>query len=142
MKISYQLNLAELPKITRAMKAELEKQLRNNVSVATTQSSRQAKANVKVVHSGIKSSILKLVKGLTGEVWVRAEYAPYVDFGTGSEIQIPSDWKDVAIEFKGAGIREVNNKAQPYFYPAVDRQKHIFEKANEKALERVMNKRR
>ena len=142
MKVSYKLDLSELPRLTRKMQDELYDDLKVIVEAATSQASMQAKQNVKVDKAGLKSSILALHKGLTGEVRVGAEYGPYLDFGTGSEIQIPSDWQEVAIQFKGAGIREVNNRAQPFFYPAIDRHIHRFQIACDKALERVMNKRR
>jgi len=50
---------------------------------------------------------------------VNVNYAPYVEFGTGNRVVVPDDVKDYAIQFKGAGIRKVNNRAQPYFFPAV-----------------------
>jgi hypothetical protein len=50
---------------------------------------------------------------------VNVNYAPYVEFGTGTRVVVPDDVKDYAIQFKGAGLRKVNNRAQPYFFPAV-----------------------
>lgn len=46
-------------------------------------------------------------------------YAPFVEFGTGKKVSIPSDLKDYASQFRGKGIREVNLHARPYFFPAV-----------------------
>lgn len=136
-----------MSKITKDMKSEIERDLREIVEAATTQTAMQAKQfapmDKRVGHgAGIKSSIYKLIRGLTGEVWVGAHYAPYVDFGTGNKVQVPSDWRDVAIRFRGAGIREVNNKSQPFFYPAVDRYKDRFNKACEKTLNKVIGKTR
>lgn len=56
---------------------------------------------------------------LGGSVYNGKNYAPYVEFGTGSKVIAPDDVKDYAMTFKGAGIREVNNRAQPYLFPAV-----------------------
>jgi hypothetical protein len=50
---------------------------------------------------------------------VYVKYAPYVEFGTGTKVSVGSDVKDYAIQFKGRGIRKVNNAAQPYFFPAL-----------------------
>lgn len=50
---------------------------------------------------------------------VNVKYAPYPEFGTGTKVVVPSDLKDYAIQFKGKGIRKVNQRAQPYFFPAV-----------------------
>jgi HK97 gp10 family phage protein len=47
-----------------------------------------------------------------------APYAPFVEFGTGRMVQVPEEWKEIAIKFKGAGIKEVNLPARPYMYPA------------------------
>lgn len=43
-----------------------------------------------------------------------APYAPYVEFGTGGNVEIPKGWEDIAEQFKGKGVRQINIKAQPY----------------------------
>lgn len=53
---------------------------------------------------------------------VNVRYAPYKEFGTGTKVQIPTNPEglhEYAIQFKGKGIRKVNIKAHPYFFPAV-----------------------
>lgn len=47
-----------------------------------------------------------------------AKYAPYIEFGTGGSVQVPSELKDLAIRFKGKGIRRINLPARPFLYPA------------------------
>jgi HK97 gp10 family phage protein len=47
-----------------------------------------------------------------------APYAPFVEFGTGRMVEVPNEWKEIAIKFKGAGIKEVNLPARPYMYPS------------------------
>lgn len=47
------------------------------------------------------------------------EYSPYQEFGTGTKVVAPADVRDYAMTFKGKGIRKVNLRAQPYFFPAV-----------------------
>jgi HK97 gp10 family phage protein len=47
-----------------------------------------------------------------------APYAPFVEFGTGRMVEAPNEWKEIAIKFKGAGIKEVNLPARPYMYPS------------------------
>ena len=47
-----------------------------------------------------------------------APYAPFVEFGTGGMVSVPDEWKEIAIKFKGAGIKQVNLRARPYMYPA------------------------
>lgn len=55
--------------------------------------------------------------GLNYIVFVSAEYAPYVEFGTGTEIEVPSELNGYAKQFIGAGVRKVNITAQPFFFP-------------------------
>lgn len=64
--------------------------------------------------------------GMAAEVWaggsgkgVNVKYAPYVEFGTGNKVYVPKELTDYAIQFKGRGIRKVNNRHQPYFFPSV-----------------------
>ena len=47
-----------------------------------------------------------------------APYAAYMEFGTGGLVDVPIELKDVAIQFKGKGIRQVNIEPRPYLYPA------------------------
>jgi HK97 gp10 family phage protein len=50
---------------------------------------------------------------------ILAPYAPFVEFGTGGLVQVPNELKEIAIKFKGKGIRQVNLRARPYLYPAL-----------------------
>ena len=52
---------------------------------------------------------------------VLAPYAPFVEFGTGGLVDVPTELKEMAIKFKGKGIKQVNLRAQPYLYPALVR---------------------
>ena len=65
--------------------------------------------------------------GMAAEVWaggsgkgVNVKYAPYVEFGTGNKVYVPKELVNYAMQFKGRGIRKVNNQHQPYFFPAVN----------------------
>ena len=55
-------------------------------------------------------------EGLVQTVGTNVEYAPYVEFGTGTEVDVPSGLEDYAIQFKGSGIKEVNLPARPYLF--------------------------
>lgn len=48
-----------------------------------------------------------------------APYAPFVEFGTGGLVEVPEEMKEIAIKFKGKGIRQVNLRARPYLYPSL-----------------------
>ena len=55
-------------------------------------------------------------------------YSPYVEFGTGGLVEVPSEWKELAMEFKGKGIRVVNIEPQPFMYPSWQMVKKQFSK--------------
>ncbi len=48
-----------------------------------------------------------------------APYAPFVEFGTGGLVQVPNELKEIAIKFKGKGIKQINLPARPFLYPAL-----------------------
>lgn len=79
-----------------------------------------AKLNLKAVDDGnLRQSIavsenkpfLKIVKS-------NANYSAYVEFGTGALVDVPKDLANYAMQFKGAGIKQVNLPARPFFFPA------------------------
>jgi hypothetical protein len=57
-------------------------------------------------------------KPLDKKLFNRIQYAPYIEFGTGGLVTIPVGLEDIALQFKGAGIRQVNMRAQPFFFRA------------------------
>lgn len=56
--------------------------------------------------------------GLDYVVRVGAKYAPYIEFGTGTEVEIPNELTEYASQFKGAGKITINLPARPFFFPA------------------------
>ncbi len=53
-------------------------------------------------------------------VWTlkaNADYAPYVEFGTGEKVNVPNELKNFALQFKGEK-KIVGQKDQPYLYPS------------------------
>ena len=69
----------------------------------------------------------------TSKVTANVPYAPYVEFGTGGEVQIPDGWEEIAAQFKGKGIRTINMKPQPYLVPN-------FVKVRRRLTERIRKK--
>jgi HK97 gp10 family phage protein len=131
-----------MSKISKAMKDELEKEVVQVVMRATRNTSLNAKSFAPVDKGGLRASIRPLYKGKSGEVTVGVEYAPYVEFGTGSKVNVPSELSSYAVQFKGAGLRESNTRAQPYFYPAVFLNREKFYKEMDKSLNNIIKKRR
>lgn len=65
-----------------------------------------------------------------------APYAAYVEFGTGGLVEVPEEMKDIAIRFKGKGIKQVNLRARPYLYPALLRGRKEYIEKLQKTLEK------
>lgn len=140
MKISYQFKPADFSKTMKNLAADYEKEIKEAIVVATRQTSLNAKSFIPVDKGGLKASVRVANMGLTGEVTAGAEYAPYVEFGTGSKVNVPSELKDYAIKFKGKGIRKVNTRSQPYLYPAffINREKFIIDM--DRRINKIANK--
>ena len=63
-------------------------------------------------------------------------YAPYVEFGTGAKVSVPSQYKEFALQFKGQ--KEVSGmNAQPYLLPNFEMQVEQFKNNIEKVLSNV-----
>ena len=63
-----------------------------------------------------KITVRKIENGV--EDVAQTDYAAYVEFGTGTKVSVPKGLEDYAIQFKGAGEREVNLPAQPFMFPS------------------------
>ena len=77
------------------------------------------------------------VNSKTWAVAAFAKYAPYVEFGTGGSVEVPNELKDLAIRFKGKGIRRINLPARPFLYPAFVKGRGQYIKDLKKLLKRV-----
>lgn len=97
-------------------KKEFIERIEDDVFVLTDDIANKASSRVKVDNGFLKNSIYKEVKGLNAEVGASVNYAPYVEFGTGGLVDIPQGLEDYAIQFKGAGIRQVNLPARPFLF--------------------------
>ena len=122
------------------MQADYEKEIKEAVLVATRQTSYGAKQNAPVDKGGLKASIRPYNKGMTGEVVVGASYGPYQEYGTGTKVHVPSELSDYAMQFKGAGIRQVNLRPQPFLYPAFFINRDRFISDMDRRINRIANK--
>ena len=63
------------------------------------------------------------------ELFNNIKYAPYVEFGTGGLVSVPKGLEDIAIQFKGAGIKQVNLPARPFFFaPFFEKKKDLMKR--------------
>jgi HK97 gp10 family phage protein len=105
----------------------------------------EAATNVRVDTGALKQSIqstpIKVTKDqVTGGVEVGAFYAPYIEFGTGGGVVVPTELKTFAMQFKGTTGRKRNFDADPFFYPAVFKQRKELPKRIEKTLATLLKK--
>ena len=59
--------------------------------------------------------------GMNAKVSFSAEYAPFIEFGTGGFVTVPTGWEDFAIQFKGKGVKKINLTARPYLLPVYEK---------------------
>jgi HK97 gp10 family phage protein len=57
-------------------------------------------------------------EGLSAKITANESYSPYLEFGTGTSVDIPEGFEGLASKFKGKGIRQVNIQARPHIIPA------------------------
>ena len=82
----------------------------------------------------LKVMIQPKVTSNSASVTVPVSYAPYVEFGTGTKVNIPKGLEDYASQFKGKDIREVNLPARPFLFPAAEKAAKEFIKNIKKLL--------
>lgn len=79
----------------------------------------EAVSNVPIQTGNLKQSgFVDAVSELKAEITFNEYYAPFVEFGTGGEVDVPSGWEQLAMQFKGGGARTVNLPARPFLIPA------------------------
>jgi hypothetical protein len=101
----------------------------------------QVAVDTGALKNSIQSMPIKVSKNqITGGVEVGAAYAPYVEFGTGTKVKVPSELSDFAAQYKGDGIKEVNLPARPFFYPEVFKQRTELPKNIERTLKKLLDK--
>jgi HK97 gp10 family phage protein len=119
---------------------EAEKDIAGVTELVARNIERDAKSNVVADFGKLGQSIQ--AKKITELNWaveaggVLAPYAPFVEFGTGGLVQVPDELKEMAIKFKGKGIRQVNLRARPYLYPTLLRGRLQYLEKLKKVLEK------
>jgi len=111
----------KLSKKLDKMRAFESKKLSNELGKTGLEIVRLAKRAAPVDKGALKQSISTQRSGKSVNVVAAANYAPYVEFGTGgsvdltdmTELGIPESY---AAQFKGKGIKDVNLPARPFFF--------------------------
>ena len=68
-----------------------------------------------------------------------ADYSAFVEFGTGAMVDVPQGLETYALQFKGAGKRQVNLPARPFFFVNVFKEEAELVKRI-KAVIKALNK--
>lgn len=124
MKLSFKLEgKNSITKMLKAFGLEGEKEIEMLTKIRANSISTEAKqiATAKGVFDNGT-----LVQGIQPEpidkfnwsVIAHEPYSAFHEFGTGNLVEIPLGYEKLAIQFKGAGIKEVNIPARPFMYPA------------------------
>lgn len=113
-KLTYKENKAFFKELSKELKSELELEIDRTTEDIVTDAISKVPVDLGVLRSRINGE----VKELTGLVTVNANYAAYVEFGTGGLVDVPSGLEDYAIKFKGNDIKQVNITPKPFLYPS------------------------
>jgi HK97 gp10 family phage protein len=115
----------------------LDKEIVKNVDDLIEGSAQEIELDAKVaapVNKGQGGGNLRLgikAEPIQGEklgyrVVAKEKYSAFMEFGTGGKVKVPAELKDIAIQFKGKGIREVNIQPRPFLYPAFVKHRKIL----------------
>lgn len=128
--VDVKLNKTDLKKLTRKLdklKKLSTQELSNEIGQTVFKGADRMKSNVVVGQKfggTLKQSIVAGASNNKGFVKAKANYAPYVEFGTGrlvdledlTDLGLPASY---AMQFKGKGIKEVNLPARPFFFSSM-----------------------
>jgi HK97 gp10 family phage protein len=140
-----QKSINDLLKQLKGKEKDVLDMVRGEVEDALLKIESKAVSKVAVDTGALKQSIqstpVKQTKTkVSGGVKVGADYAAYVEFGTGTRVKVPAELTKYAEQFKGKGVKEVNLQARPFFYPEFFKQRDELPKSIEKTLQTLLNK--
>lgn len=125
--VDVKINKGDLKRLTRKLdklKKISEQGLSNEIGQTVFKGAERMKSNVVVDKGNLKQSIAAGASKNKGFVKAKANYAPYIEFGTGrlvnledlTDLGLPASY---AMQFKGKGIKEVNLPARPFFFSSI-----------------------
>jgi HK97 gp10 family phage protein len=89
---------SKLQNLTTALKEDVGNEISASVNTIRNSAIRLAPVNLGQLRGSINTD---KVNELTYSVAANASYAPYVEFGTGPQVNVPADFKSYAQQFKG-----------------------------------------
>ena len=99
------VNINGLDSVKKALNSlddKIKKEVSNEINASALAIQNQAKRRAPINFGQLRGGIA-LVKNdeLTYTVESKASYSPYVEFGTGGKVSVPSDFQQYALLFKG-----------------------------------------
>jgi HK97 gp10 family phage protein len=125
--MAFGINLTGIKEVENALKT-MDKHLRQDVGDEINASALNIMSSAKrlaPIDLGFLRGQISIepVNDLTYEVEAKAKYSAYIEFGTGGEVRIPAGYEDLAILFKGRGVKTVNIRPQPFLIPSFETEK-------------------
>jgi hypothetical protein len=101
-------------------KVNLERKSKFIMASEVKNAELEAKQNAPVDTGKHKQGIHGVLKdgGMSGKLVANELYAPYLEFGTGGTVSVPTGYEEIAMGYKGKGIRKINRKPHPHIIPA------------------------
>jgi HK97 gp10 family phage protein len=109
-----------LNKLDKNLKQDLADEINASSLTILSSAKRLAPVDLGFLRNNI---VINPITDLTYEVEAKAKYAPYIEFGTGGEVRVPAGYEDLAILFKGRGVKNVNIRPQPFLIPSYETEK-------------------
>lgn len=133
----YVLDIDKVKRRLRISEKEFLSGVKQDIEIVGRRAELEAKQNAPKDTGKLAQSIFyeKKRDGLGARVTANVNYAPYVEFGTGGMINIPSGFEDLAKKFFVNGKGRM--KAQPYLIPAVRRAYEDLKRRTAKRVQRA-----
>jgi HK97 gp10 family phage protein len=125
--MAFGINLTGIKEVENALKT-MDKHLRQDVGDEINASALNIQSGAKrlaPVDLGFLRNNIALVPigDLTFAVEAKAKYSAYIEFGTGGQVKVPAGYEDLAMIFKGRGLRTINIRPQPFLIPSYETEK-------------------
>ena len=113
-------NLNNVLKSLRKFGDEADKLIQDTTAVAASEIEADAKRLAPVdLGTLVKTIFSNEVDKYNWEVVSPQRYSAYMEFGTGGLVNVPDELKEIAQQYIGKGIRQVNIAPRPFMYPAL-----------------------
>lgn len=119
----YTRNLSNVISNLRIESTAFQNKIKSLVEVAGRNAEHEAKTNAPVDLGKHRQNIVyePTKRGFGARLTANMPYAAYLEFGTGTSVDIPAGFEELAEKFKGKGVRQINLPPRPHIIPAAIR---------------------